>query len=261
MKNQKFPKTVLITGTTSGIGYELSKLFAKNGDRLIMVSRNAEKLQKQQAELLNNYDTLIHTIAKDLSQPNAVMEVFDELQKRGLQVDILVNNSGFGIRGRFSDTDLEQELQILQVNIIALTQLTKLIIPGMIEKGFGKILNLGSICSFTPCPLQAVYCASKAYVLNFSNAIRFELAGTGVTVTTLCPGATKTEFPKKTNMEETILFKKMVMEAKTVAKIAYRGLSKNKKTIVPGIINKLLVHLIPFTPARITEELTMKLVK
>lgn len=261
MNNQKSQQTVLITGTTSGIGYELSKLFAQNGDQLILVSRNPQKLRNQREELINNYHAAIHTITKDLSQPNAAGEIYDELEKKGLQVDILVNNAGFGVKGDFTDTDLEQELQMLQVNIIALTQLTKLLIPGMIKKGFGKILNLGSTASFTPCPLEAVYGASKAYVLSFSNAIRAELAGTGVTVTTLCPGATKTEFPKKTKMEETILFQKMVMEAETVARIAYRGLVKNKKIVIPGIINNALVKSIPLMPSYITEKVTMMLIK
>ncbi len=259
MSNQ--PKTALITGTTSGIGSELSKLFAKDGYNLILVSRNPQKLQLQQAELAKNYGAKIDTIAKDLAQPDAASEIFNQLQKAGVQVDMLVNNAGFGINGKFADTSLEQELQMLQVNIIALTQLTKLFLPGMIKNGFGKILNLGSTGSYTPCPFEAVYCASKAYVLSFSNAIRAELNGTGVTVTALCPGATKTEFPKKAMMEETILFKRTVMDTEQVALAAYRGLMRNKKVIVPGGLNKLMVWSIPFTPAPITEKLTTMLVK
>lgn len=260
MKNIK-SKTVLITGTTSGIGYELSNLFAKDGYRLILVSRDNQRLKNQQTELINKYGADIFTIAKDLSQPGAPLEVFELIQKEGLQVDILVNNAGFGVNGLFKETDPELELKMIAVNIIALTRLTKLFLPGMIKNGFGKILNLGSTGSFAPCPFEAVYCATKAYVLSFSNAIRAELTGTGVTVTTLCPGATRTEFPKKTEMEETILFKKTEMEAEQVALIAYWGLAKNKKVIIPGWLNKLMVWLIPLTPAAITEKLTIFLVK
>lgn len=255
------PKTALVTGTTSGIGYELTNLFAKDGTNLILISRDASKLKLQQADLEKRYGAKVYTIAKDLSFPNAAVEIFNEVEKAGLQVDILVNNAGFGINGRFSATSLDQELQMLQVNVIALTQLTKVFLPRMIQNGYGKILNLGSTGSFTPCPLEAVYCASKAYALSFSNAIRAELKGTGVTVTTLCPGATKTEFPKKTLMEETLLFRKTAMEAKRVAQIAYQGLRQNKKVVIPGVLNKLMMWSIPFTPGLIVEKLTMMLVK
>ena len=255
------PKTALVTGTTSGIGYELTNLFAKDGTKLILVSRDPFKLKMQQAELEKRYGAKAYTIAKDLSLPNAAIEIFNEVEKAGIHVDILVNNAGFGINDRFIDTSLEQELKMLQVNVIALTQLTKVFIPGMVQNGYGKVLNLGSTGSFTPCPFEAVYCASKAYVLSFSNAIRAELKGTGVTVTTLCPGATKTEFPKKTLMEETLLFRKTAMEAKRVAQIAYQGLMQNKKVVIPGAINRLMMWSIPFTPGPIAEKLTMMLVK
>lgn len=254
-------KTVLITGTTSGIGYELSNVFASQGVNQVLVSRNEQKLKAQAEALQSEYGISVHTVMKDLSEPGAPAEIYAEIRRMGIHVDILVNNAGFNESGPFSETSLEMELAMLQVHVASLTHMTKLFLPGMLKKKFGKILNLGSTGSFTPCPLDAVYCASKAYVLSFSNAIRAELSGTGVTVSTLCPGATNTEFARKANMESTLLFKKSVMEPKQVAEIAYRGLVKNKKTIIPGFSNRALVSSIPFTPDRILERISVSLLK
>jgi hypothetical protein len=254
-------KTVLITGTTSGIGYELSKVFAREGFNLVLVSRNEQKLTKQKEELTKEYAIEVYTIGKDLSLPKAAEEVAFNVANKGIHVDILVNNAGFNESGPFQDTSLDKELQMLQVHVLVLTHLTKLFLPGMIKNKYGKILNLGSTGSFSPCPLDAVYCASKAYVLNFSNAIRVDLQGTGVTVSTLCPGATKTEFAKKADMEDTIMFKNFVMEPQTVADIAYRGLMKNKKVIIPGVYNQLLVSSIPMTPNIILGKISMWLLQ
>ena len=254
-------KTVLITGTTSGIGYELSRVFAAQGLNLVLVSRNERKLKAQTEALQSEYGIAVHTVISDLSEPSAPAEIFANVRSRGIHVDILVNNAGFNESGPFRETRLEQELRMLQVHIATLTHLTKLFLPGMIEKKYGQILNFGSTGSFAPCPLDAVYCATKAYVLSFSSALRAELSGTGVTVSTVCPGATKTEFAKKANMENTLLFRKFVMEPREVAAIAYRGLMKNKKIIVPGFYNRILVLSIPFTPGKILEKIGTSLLK
>lgn len=254
-------KTVLITGTTSGIGYELSKIFAMEGFNLVLVSRNEQKLKIQKEDLENKHKTKVFTIAKDLSDTKSPEEVFLDIQSQGLHIDILVNNAGFNESGPFYKTSLEKELQMLQVHITSLTHLTKLFLPGMMRNNYGKILNFGSTGSFAPCPLDAVYCATKAYVLSFSNALSAELSGTGVTVSTLCPGATKTEFAKKANMENTLLFKRFVMEPQEVAEIAYRGFMRNKKIIIPGLYNKILVLSFPITPSKILEKIGMALLK
>src|SRR5574341_432083 len=254
-------KTVLITGTTSGIGYELSRVFAEQGLNLVLVSRNERKLEAQTEVLQSEYGIAVHTVIKDLSEPSAQAEIFAEVRSRRIHVDILVNNAGFNESGPFYETRLEQELGMLQVHVAALTHLTKLFLPGMIGNQYGKILNFGSTGSFAPCPLDAVYCATKAYVLSFSSALGAELSGTGVTVSTVCPGATKTEFAKKANMENTLLFGKFVMEPREVAAIAYRGLMKNKKIIVPGFYNRMLVLSIPFTPGKILEKIGTSLLK
>lgn len=254
-------KTVLITGTTSGIGYELSKIFAMERFNLVLVSRNGQKLKMQKEDLEKRYEAKVFTIAKDLSDTKSPEEVFLYIQSQGLHIDILVNNAGFNESGPFYETSLLKELQMLQVHVASLTHLTKLFLPGMMKNDFGKILNFGSTGSFAPCPLDAVYCATKAYVLSFSSALRAELAGTGVTVSTLCPGATKTEFARKANMENTLLFKKFVMEPQKVAEIAYRGFMRNKKIIIPGWYNKILVLSLPITPSKILEKIGMALLK
>lgn len=260
-KDQNKKRMVLITGTTSGIGYELSRSFASEGFDLVLVSRNEQKLNVQKDDLKKNYGGEVYTIAKDLSEPKAPEEIFSDVQSWGIHIDILVNNAGFNESGLFYETSLDKELQMLQVHIASLTHLTKLFLPGMIKNDYGKILNLGSTGSFTPCPMDAVYCATKAYVLSFSSALRAELSGTGVTVSTLCPGATRTEFAKKANMENTLLFKRFVMEPQEVAAIAYRQFMRNKNIIIPGLYNRLLVFSMPFTPSKILDTTSIFLLK
>ncbi len=260
-KDQNKMRTVLITGTTSGIGYELSKIFAMEGFNLVLVSRNEQNLKAQKEDLEKRYRAEAYTIAKDLSEPKSPEEVFLDIQSQGIHVDILVNNAGFNESGPFYETSLDKELQMLQLHIASLTHLTKLFLPGMMKNNYGKILNLGSTGSFAPCPLDAVYGATKAYVLSFSSALRAELSGTGVTVSTLCPGATKTEFAKKANMENTLLFKRFVMEPQEVAGIAYREFMRNKKIIIPGLYNRMLVLSFPITPSKILEKIGISLLK
>ncbi|MGO9612721.1 MAG: SDR family NAD(P)-dependent oxidoreductase, partial [Dissulfurispiraceae bacterium] len=220
-KDHNKKRTVLITGTTSGIGYELSNIFAKEGFNLVLVSRNEQRLNMQKEDLNRRYGAKVYTLTKDLSEPDAPEKIFSDVQSQGLHIDILVNNAGFNEAGPFYETRLEKELEMVQVHIALHTHLTKRFLPAMIKAKYGKVLNFGSTGSFAPCPLDAVYCATKAYVLSFSNALRAELSGTGVTVSTLCPGATKMEFAKKANMENTLLFKRFVMEPQKVAEIAY----------------------------------------
>lgn len=257
IENKKM--TVLITGTTSGIGYELSKLFANDGFNLVLVSRDNEKLKKQKEEFEKIYGVNIYTISKDLSEINAPKDIFLEVKNQNIHIDILVNNAGFNESGAFSDTDIEKELRMIQVHVASLTYLTKLFLPGMIKNKYGKILNLGSTGSFAPCPLDGVYAATKAYVLSFSNAIRAELGGTGVTISTLCPGATNTAFAKKANIEDTLLFKMFVMDPNKVASIAYRKFMNNKKVIITGFYNKMLVCSMSITPNKILDSISMKL--
>jgi len=249
-------KTALVTGASSGIGYELSRLFARDGYNLVLVARNKQKLNQLADDLRENFRVSTKVIPKDLSITASPKEIFDELQKESTRIDVLVNNAGFNVYGYFSETDLKKELQMIQVHIVSLTCLTKMFLPGMLKQGCGRILNVGSTGSFVPGPLDAVYCATKAYILSFSEAIAEELQGTGVTVTALCPGVTWTRFQKRAQMPEDLrLFKFGAMDAKTVAETGYRGLMKGKRIVVPGIYNKLQMFLVKFMPGRMATKM------
>lgn len=241
-------KTALITGATSGIGYELSKLFAKNRYDLVLIARNKQKLEDTANELRQAFSISTITIPKDLSLPSSPGEIFSKLREESIQIDVLANNAGFNEYGLFSQTDLQRELQMIQLHIASLTHLTKLLLPGMLERRHGKILNIGSTGSFVPGPLVAVYCATKAYILSFSEALAEELKGTGVTVTTLCPGSTKSEFAQRANMLDVAIFQGKLMDAKEVAQIGYNALMRHKTTVVAGCANKLTVFSLRFTP-------------
>jgi short-subunit dehydrogenase len=254
-------RTVLITGTTSGLGSEFSNIFAREGFNLVLVSKNKQKLKLQKEEISKKYGIKVHIITKDLSVPSAPEEIYSDTHKLNINIDILVNNAGFNESGPFYKTNVEKELQMLQVHIVALTNLTKLFLPEMIKNKYGKILNIGSTGSFVTGPMDAVYCATKAYVLSFTSAIDAELSSTGVRASTLCPGAMKTEFAKKAGMENTVAFRRFVMQPKKVAEIAYRKFMKNRKIIIPGLFNKILVASIPFTPNKISEKMSIFFLK
>lgn len=249
-------KTVLITGASSGIGMELAKLFAKDRYNLVLVARRAAELLKLSDELTKKHSIICTVIPKDLSLPSAPEEIFAELNERSICIDVLVNNAGTQVYGNYQATDIEKEMGMVHVNLTALTHLTKLAIPGMVRAGRGKILNVASIASFGPGPLNAVYCATKAYVLSYSEAIAKDLEGTGITVTALCPGPTRSEFAQKANIEKTRLFRFMAMSSDRVATIGYKALMKGKRTVVAGIRNKLLVNSIRFTPRTIVLNLS-----
>ena len=243
-------KAALITGASSGIGYELTRLFARDGYNLVLVARNQKQLMQMADELQEKYSISVKVLAKDLSAASAPQEIFTELQQESRGIDALVNNAGFAAYGLFAETDLEAELHMMQVNMVALTHLTKLFLPGMLKNRTGKILNLASTAAFQPGPLMAVYYATKAYVLSFSEALANELHGTGVSVTVLCPGPTASGFQKQAQMEDSKLFSGKIMDAQTVARIGYRGLMTNKTVVIPGLRNKLLVEGGKFVPRK-----------
>jgi hypothetical protein len=242
-------KTALITGASSGIGYEFAKLFARNGYNLVLIARSNQKLMQIADELKENFGIAVKIITKDLSLPTSPTEIFHEVQQASIRVDILVNNAGFATYGLFAETSLETELKMLQVNVVALTHLTKLFLQEMLKHKQGKILNVASTAAFQPGPLMAVYYATKSYVLSFSEAIANELNGSGITVTALCPGPTRSSFQAKAEMEKSKLVSgQKIMDAATVAKIGYDGLMKNQRVVVPGLKNQLLALSVRFTP-------------
>lgn len=233
-------QTVLITGASSGIGRELARLFARDGYQLVLVARSQRRLERLAEELRRQDQVEVAVLAYDMAQPGTPRLIVEELTRRSIDVDMLVNNAGTQVYGEFVSTDIEQQLALIQVNDAALVQLTHLLLPGMIQRGHGRVLNLGSTGSFAPGPLNAVYCASKAFVLSFSEAIGAELAGSGVTVTALCPGATNTAFASRHGMQDVRIFRK-AMAPGHVAQIGYRALQRGRPLVVAGWSNRLQV--------------------
>jgi short-subunit dehydrogenase len=256
-------KTALITGASSGIGYELSKLFAARADgtHLVLVARNEQRLNEIASDLTQTYGVRVTVLAKDLSDPAAPGEIFAALQARSIDVDILVNNAGFGTYGPFAEIDLAEELRMLQVNVVSLTHLTKLFLPGMIERRSGYILNVGSTGSFAPGPLMAAYCATKAYVLSLSEAISEEVRGTGVRVTALCPGVTRTGFQARAHVEHTQLVHSSMMSARDVAEIGYKALLRGQAIVVPGFLNRLQTFAIRLAPRSLTRRISHRMMQ
>ena len=241
-------KTALITGASGGIGYELALLFAGDGLDCILVARSHDKLNALAARMESEFRVKTLVLPKDLSKSTAVDEIDEEVTAASMQVDVLVNNAGFPVFGLFSETDLRTELEMLQVNVVALTALTKLFLKGMIERRYGRILNLASTAAFEPGPLMAVYYASKAYVLSFSEALANELHGTGVTVTALAPGPTRTGFQKRGQLEDSRLVQGEIADALSVALAGYRGLMAGKTLVIPGFTNKLIPLIVRVSP-------------
>jgi short-subunit dehydrogenase len=232
----------LLTGASSGIGLALAKIFAKNGYDLVMVSQTDNNLKRAAQEINRiNKDIRIVPIAVDLACEGGTDEVFRIVSEKGIKPDILVNNAGVQIYGSFHKVPVENTSRLLFLNMNALVKLTGLFLPGMIEKGRGRILNLASIASFQPGPMNAAYCATKAFVLSFSEGIAYELRGTGVTVTALCPGATDSNFAERGNVKNTRFFKGRVWQADEVAAAGYKAMMSGKTRSVVGIGNKMLV--------------------
>jgi short-subunit dehydrogenase len=239
----------LVTGASSGIGLELATILARDGYDLILVARRAERLEQIGKGLREEYGAAATSIVRDLSEPESPRAIAEEAAARGMAIEVLVNDAGLGVHGFFAETSLDQERAMIQVNIVALTELTKRLLPGMLERRRGRILNVASTAAFQPGPLMAVYYATKAYVLSFSEALANETAGTGVTVTALCPGPTITEFQKRAGMEETRLFRSpLVRDARSVALDGYAGMRRGKRVVVPGAGNWLFAQLVRLAP-------------
>lgn len=245
-------KIALITGASSGIGKELAYIHAEHGGDMVLVARRLEKLKEIKKNIEEKFSSRVYLIQKDLSLENAAREIFDELEKEKISPDYLINNAGFGGQGTFSDRNWEIDRAMMQVNMIAPSQLCKLFIPKLLEKGSGKIMNVSSTASFMLGPNQAVYFASKSYMQFLSNALWSELEDTGVSVTNLMPGATATEFAEQSGMDKTGLFEKTV-SAKSVAQDGYKGMLEGKIDVVSGLSfrQKIMMKMIPFTPKKI----------
>ena len=243
-------RTALITGASGGLGLELARRFAADGHDVVLVARRRAELEALASRLATEHGIRTHVLTEDLGDAAAPTRIFAELRRRGVEVDFLVNNAGFGTRGRFAERDLGRELEMVQVNVVALVHLTRLMLPGMIERRRGRILNLGSTAGFQPGPFMAVYYATKAFVNSFTEALAFELAGTGVTATVSCPGATATEFSKVAGTDRSRLFKLGAMSAADVAAHAYHAMMAGKCLAIPGVRNKLSLQIQRVSPRR-----------
>ena len=239
----------LITGASTGIGRELAFLAAADGYDVVLVARTSASLETVAAEIAAKTARKTYVFPSDLSQPNAPRELYDAIAKAGLTIDVLVNNAGFGLLGKFWELPEGQQMQMVQLNMGALTHLSRLFLPGMIERRAGYILNIGSTAGFQPGPLMAIYYATKAYVMSFSEALHNEARQFGVNVCCLCPGATRTKFQKRANMTGTKLFEgSHVMTAAEVARIGWKAMKQGKSTVVAGRLNATMAFLTRFAP-------------
>ena len=252
--------TALITGASSGIGLELASVAAKDGYDLVLLARNRERLESIGRGLAEEYGVRATILAKDLREPSAPTEIRDELAARDIAVDVLVNNAGVGLYGFFEETPVGPELEMIQVNVAALTHLTKIFLPAMLGRRSGRILNVASIAAFQPGPLMAVYYATKAYVLSFSEALANETAGTGATVTALCPGVTPTEFQARAGIRARMpLTSPLVVATHEVARAGWDGMKRGRRIVIPGFANRVLVQAERLTPRRLVTAITRKL--
>ena len=252
----------LITGATSGIGYELAKLFARDGYNLVLVSRSEERLQQVADELGQQSTVDIIPLVKDLFNPNAASEIYDAVKQKGIEVEFLINDAGQGEWGNFIDIELERSLDIIQLNIVSLVSLTKYFLTDMTANNRGKIMQLGSEAGKMPIPLLSIYAATKAFVVSFGEALANELKDTNITVTVLLPGATDTDFFHKAHAENTVTYKEeKLATAEDVAKDGYEALMNGESSVISGAKAKLNVLKSKLMPDESTAKSTRKIME
>ena len=234
-------KTALVTGASSGIGMELARIHAERGGDVVILARRGNRLTALKDELEAAHQVKVHVLVEDLADPDAPYRVHDQLTSQGIAIDYLINNAGFGYRGLFHEQELERNEEMVQVNITAVMALTRLFVPEMISRGRGRVLNVASMAGFVPGPLQAVYYATKAFVISFTEATANELRGTGVTVTALCPGPVETEFIERAAGKKITDYKGCA-SARDTALCGYDAMLKGKTIIVPGFFSKIVIH-------------------
>jgi short-subunit dehydrogenase len=241
-------QTALITGASSGIGLELARIFAAHQTDLLLIARSGDKLQELASTLIHQHGIAVKWLAADLSKPDAALTVFNFCRESGLHIDYLINNAGFGDYGPFAGSNWEKQDSMIRLNITTLTHLTRLFLPFMIKARSGRILNVASTAAFQPGPMMAVYFATKAYVLHFSEAIANELSGTGITVTALCPGITESGFVAAAEMGQSRLAKRKMPTSAEVARYGYKAMMRGKTVAVHGTLNYLMANAGRFVP-------------
>jgi uncharacterized protein len=252
-------KTALITGASVGLGREFARLFAKDGHDVALVARRRDKLDELAAELAQAHGITATVWPADLTDPAAPRALHDQIAGAGIEVEFLVNNAGFGSNGAFVELDAKRELDMIQVNVTALVQLTRLLLPAMVGRKSGRVLNIGSTAGFVPGPFMATYYASKAFVISFTEALAFELKGTGVTATVCCPGATATEFATVAGNDKSSLFKSGVAGAEAVARHGYQAMLAGRVVAIPGARNKMLIQSLRVSPRSVIRGVAARL--
>jgi short-subunit dehydrogenase len=259
IKDKTMNKTALITGASGGIGLEFARLHASKGDNLVLVARSREKLAEVKTELESKFKVSIYNIVKDLSVKDAAKEVFDEVKKQNIIIDYLINNAGFGDFGLFAKSNWEKQEGMISLNITALTQLTWLFLPEMINREEGKILNVSSLAAFQPGPTMSVYFASKAFVLSFSEALNNEIRDKGITVTALCPSSTESNFHAVALGDPKLVKERKMMTATEVADIGYRAMMKGKPVVIPGFKNSFLAFASRFASREVLVKMARRI--
>lgn len=251
-------KTALITGASAGIGTEFARLFAADGHDLVLVARRGAKLEALADQLRTAHTVDVTVIAADLSNADETAGIYAEITQAGIEVDFLVNNAGFGTSGAFVELDLDRELQMIELNIEALTHLTGRFLPAMVARNSGRVLNVASGAGFLPGPYMATYYASKAFVVNFTEAIAYELRGSGVTATVLCPGPVATEFAGVAGAESSALFQAGLADAATVARSGYEAMKAGRTISVPDLKTKLNLKALRIAPRSLIRTLAAR---
>ncbi len=252
--------TALVTGASGGIGRDLAELAAADGFDVVLVARSADVLGAAADDIEERHGVRALAVPADLADPQAPARLAAELAGRGVAVDVLVNNAGVGAYGEFVDSDPEAQLAMIRVNVGAVVGLTRALLPPMVERGRGRILNVASTAAFQPGPLMAVYYATKAFVLSFSEALAEELAGTGVTVTALCPGPTRSSFQDRAGMQKSRLFRlARVMDSMPVARRGWRAALRGRRVVIPGLFNRAMAQSVRLAPRRLVTALVRRI--
>jgi len=250
----------LVTGASMGLGAEFARLLASEGYDLVLTARSGERLATLKKEIENLHGVEVRVLVADLADPRAPQAIFEHIRAARVEIDVLVNNAGFGMYGKFADSSLETEMEMIQVNIIALMHLTKLFMREMIALGRGRIVNVASTAAFQAGPMQSVYYASKAFVLSFSEAIGNELKGTGITVTALCPGPTPTGFQERANVGQLRGLRMMMrVSPEGVVRAGYNGMKRGQPVVIPGALNNIHVFLLRLVPRRLVTNVVRRI--